>query len=634
MLVSLDIETVCAVQGCPGFNDYKKCDHALSPWHNRITSIGVSSHSFDKFFTSTAGFYHWWTNRTEQDDVIGQNFKFDFLNLQVHGVGISFDRWYGCTQLMGYVLTEKVPDSFLADLNQRRKAAGVTGRPAGKHSLEAMAAYFLGVDPSWKWGAKDTEEYNLKDTRYTLELHRVLKAKLLDRGEFDFYNNWLLPKTKLLVRAELRGIQIDLDALAAKEKELQLKQAGLYNKLNEQWSHAHHAYHEMLISETKQKYATMLAAAKSKKGVGGFTIKAFSRYKELESKAIEKLPRKISFESPTQMLWLLKDYLGYDVTSLEGDEGTGREILERLANEGKEDVKVYLEWRKTQKLLTAFLPTYKDLQTDGTLHPIYNPSNTRTGRTSSERANLQQVPPELRKLFKARDGYKLISYDAAAIEARIIAEYTSDPVLTEVVRSGVSLHDQNTKIFFGFDEPIDAIKHAYPNERAASKNVGFALFYNAGVNRIRIAFAQKGYHLTEGQCRQILNRFRSSYRTAYEYAKELVAHMEAGNVFQNLVGRPLRIENPEDAYMTAFNMLIQSSASDIILEAADRAQKEYDRLGLDAHVILFVHDMLAVEARSDIVELAEQILIKSMTDFPTLEIPLAVEGGVSVRWEK
>lgn len=631
MLVSLDIETVCAVASCPGKGEYKKCDHALSPWHNRITVVGVVSETYSRVFHDL----HSLRSAIEEHPewrFIGHNFKFDYLNCVVHDVKIPMDSWFGCTQLMAYTLTEKVPDSWLADYEAVRKTLGGSHRKAGKHSLKTLAPYFLGVPQFWETDDKDNDEYVLKDAEYVLRLHGILKEKLEERDEFAFYQDRLLPWTKLLVRAELRGIQIDLDALANKEVELAGKQAKLKEELDRQWSHAHQAYREMLINETKAKYAAMLAAVRAKKG--SIAVTTLARYKQLEQKAIEKLPTGLSYESPSQMLWLLRNYLGYNVVSLEGEEGTGREILERLKEEGKEDVSNYLEWRKTTKLLTAFLPTYKDVQSDGIVHPVFNPSNTRTGRTSSERPNLQQVPPELRRLFRARDGYNLVAYDASAIEARVIALYTEDPILSDVVRSGVSLHDQNTKIFFGFDEPVSDIKSRYPNERAASKNVGFALFYNAGVNRIRIAFAQKGYHLTEGQCRQILNRFRSSYRTAYEYSKELVQHMELGNIVKNPLGRPLRIENPEDAYMTAFNMLVQSSASDLILEAAHRAQSQYDKLGLDAHCLLFVHDAVVVEASEEHTSQAEEILVKAMTDFPSLDIPFEAEGGVSKLWEK
>jgi DNA polymerase-1 len=363
-----------------------------------------------------------------------------------------------------------------------------------------------------------------------------------------------------------------------------------------------------------------------------------SRYWHLYENARAKLADGVDYDSPKQMAWLLRDHLGYSITSLEGDESTGREVLERLADEGHEDVSTYLEWRKVNKLLTAFIPTFKKLQVGGVIHPIYNPDSTRTGRTSSERPNAQQIPPSLRPMFKARPGYKFVGYDAAAIEAKLIALYSEDPTLYEIIRSGVSIHDHNTKVFFGLDTPYEAVKKLHPNERAASKNVGFALFYHAGANRIRIAFAQKGYHLTDSECRELHRRFKASYSTAMEYAKEIVRWLEKGNVLPNLLGRPIRIEKAEDAYMKGFNTLIQSSASDYLLHAAHSALRQLASEGIEAHPLLFVHDFVCFEVEESKVETADTIIKNALIDFDLKNslgsIELEVEGGVMSQWDK
>lgn len=90
--------------------------------------------------------------------------------------------------------------------------------------------------------------------------------------------------------------------------------------------------------------------------------------------------------------------------------------------------------------------------------------------------------------------------------------------------------------------------------------------------------------------------------------------------------------------MQAFNGLIQGSAGQLLLAGAKRAQDEYDTLGLDAHVLLFVHDECVVEAREEHVEEAARILEHCMTDFPLDtkygRIPLKVEGNIASHWSK
>lgn len=635
-LLALDLETVCDVADCKGRGSVCTEDHSLSPWHSRITVVGVYGEVEGKIvqrtFRDLTALDSYLNSLDTMVSFIGHNFKFDLLHLYAKGIDIELAKWNGDSQLAAYVLTDKIPDSWLTDYEEKRsKLKG--HRRAGKHSLKTLAPYFLGVQPFWESEDKDNDEYVLKDCEYTYKLYDFLIGELKRRGEYEFYKQKQLPWTKLLLRSEMRGIAIDLAAVDEMETDLTRKSEELKVQLDEQWAAAHQDYATNLHAELYGRYMQM----SEKTGVG---LPNSPRYMKLYETARTKLPSKIDYDSPKQMLWLLRDHLGYDCTSLEGKDGTGREILERLANEGKEDVKTFLEWRKCNKILTAFLPTYKSLQVGGTLRPIFNPDSTRTGRTSSERPNLQQVPPALRRIFNSRPGYTLIGYDASAIEAKLIALYTSDPSLYEIVSSGASLHDYNTKIFFGLgsDVSLNEIKTKYANERATTKNVGFALFYGAGANRIRITFANKGYHLSDSECREILNRFRETYQTAFEFNKMIVKEMESGAVVPNLLGRPIKIQNPEDAYMTAFNTLVQSSASDLNLEAARRAQEEYDNLEMDAHVIGFVHDFVMVEVADDYADYAEEILVKHMTGFDLNcelgPIKLTVEGGQMKRWEK
>lgn len=638
MLISLDLETACAMPGCP-CHGKSLCenDHALSPWHAQITVIGVveleSGNS--RVFRGPEKIAELQSYLAGRDlySLIGHNFKFDLLFLWVHGAKIPVTRWVGCTQLMAYVLTEKIPDSWLSEYNELREQLPNKGthRKGGKHSLKTLAPYHLGVAPFWEVEGHDNDEYVLKDARYTADLYPILEERLRAMRQWDFYIEKQLQWTKMLVAAEFRGVELDIAALKEMSVQLEAKAVELRQQLDTQWADAHEAYSDLQRCKLIEKYSEMA----SKKGKA---LIESPRHTALMEKAQTKIPKKLDYDSPKQMLWLFKECLGYDCESIEGDEGTGREILERLADEGKEDIKVFLEWRKTNKILSSFLPTYLDLQKDGVIHPIFNPSNTRTGRTSSERPNCQQVPPNLRSLFRAREGYSFIGYDAAAIEAKLIALYSEDPTLYEIIDQGISLHDYNSKEFLGLECPVDEVKSKYPLERAATKNVGFALFYNAGANRIRAAYAQKGFHLALADCKRIHERFKTVYAPAYEFANEVVAELETGSIMTNLLGRPVQIEHPEDCYMKAFNTLIQGSASDLNLEGSHRATERMRATGLDAYPVLFVHDFACWEVANKDVETANSIIKESLTGFELNTrhgpIRLEVEGGVMARWEK
>lgn len=639
-IYALDLETACNVAGCPEHGS-SLCSnkHSLSPWHAKITIIGIVQvdgpfravyKTVDELNAALK------TEPLAAASFIGHNFKFDALFGLVHGINITLDRWIGCTQLMAYVSTNKIPDAWIISYDAKRKGLGAKHRKGSKHSLKTLAPYKLGVEPFWEPpnGHHDDPEYVLKDAEYTARLYTALKAELKSQlGAWEFYEHKQLAWAKMAIAAELRGLRLDNDDMFQMELDLKAKAFKLKEQLDIQWRDAHIAYRSLLKSLIEHKYEEIAAKY-------SLSLLTSPKHLKLYQIALSKLPAEVEvdFQSPQQMAWLLRDHLGYDIQGFDGKESTDAKVLQRLASEGKQDVALFLNWRKTNKLLTSFLPRYKELSdVKGDLHPIYNLAETRTGRSSSERPNAQQVPPSLRALFKARPGYKIVGYDMAAIEAKIIAYYSEDPVLYGIIKEGVSIHDHNTRVFLDIEAPIGDIATLHTAERAATKNVGFALFYNAGANRIRMAYAQKGYHLTQAQCKQILNKFRKEYAASYDFASQVVNQFENGDTIHNLFGRPLIIENPEDAYMKGFNKLVQSSASDMLLDSTYSAWQEAKQKDIDAHPLLFVHDYAGFEVKDEQAEEFSYILRSAMTNYKLNtkhgQILLAVDGGISTQWD-
>jgi len=550
----------------------------------------------------------------------GHNFKFDWLHLAVHGFTIPLDRWIGDSSIAAYVLTEKIPNDWLDRYEIQRKKKGSHHRKAGKHSLKTLAPYFLGVEPFWEVEDHSDQDYALKDTLYTRQLNDLLEEKLKNAGQFEFYQR-LLEWTKLLVQAELRGLTYDPIQALIMKSELLDESLDLYAKMKENWKEAEQAKLDLDFKKIQEKYKT----------------KNWSE--EKTTKAIDKASAKLkpfNYSSPSQVIWLLRDYLKYDVTREDGKDSTGSAVLRRLS-EDHEDVKIFQQWRKANKLLTSFFPAYEGFVVDGAIHPIYNVDVTRTGRTSSQRPNAQQVTSKLKKLFPARPGYKIVGFDAAAIEAKLIAYVTEDPTLYKIIQDGTSIHDFNCKQWFKLDCDYKDIKTLYSKERKATKNVGFALFYNAGFNRIRIALAQAGFLISNEEAKEIHKKFKTDFRIAYQKAQQVVYEFQQGRVLKNLFGRPLSIEVPQDAYMKGFNKLIQSSASDYLLYSANKAALHLLEAGIEAHPILFVHDYVGFEVLEKQAAHAAGIIVDAMTDYNLMTrhgpIKLEVDGGISSHWE-
>ena len=203
-------------------------------------------------------------------------------------------------------------------------------------------------------------------------------------------------------------------------------------------------------------------------------------------------------------------------------------VLQKLSDEGYDEVKTFLEWRKVQKILTGYLPTYKELAYENVLHPSFNLTGTRTGRTSSSGPNLQQVPPSLYKIFKPRPGHKFVQFDLSGIEAALIALYSGDKKLYDILQKGESIHDHNAKALFALKCDVSDVKKLHLRERKCAKTIGFACFYGAGAKRIKTAFQAAGFSITDIEAKRKLALLKSYYPLAFEFQKEITEVFQTG----------------------------------------------------------------------------------------------------------
>lgn len=627
LLYSLDLETCCNVPSCP---DYGKSicrnDHSLSPWHGRITQLACWSPSSWRVVQGEGAALELVRVLLGKPGakLVGHSMKFDLLWLSVKAPGWAErlrEAWVADTNLMAFVHTNKIPDQWIAEYVANAPAGN---RKAGKHSLKTLAPYFLGVEPYWEStsGGHESEEYVLKDVEYTYRLYQYLLANMTP-DESAFVNERLLPWAKMCLEAELAGMRLDVTGLLAYQEELRAKEASLRSQLDDMWNEAHAAYHNIQLAHVHSKYDAM---------------KPTKAREPRRQVALARVPTQVDYDSPAQMRWLLADFYGYDVRSLEGNETTGKEVLNRLADEGHDDVRTYLEWRKTQKVLTAFIPGLLEQADErGYVHAIFNITGTRTGRLSCERPNLQQTPKELKRFFLPDEGEVIIGRDAKAIEAKLIGLYLQDPVFLDIVMSGKSFHDFNAKAFFNLPCEVSEVSKLYPKERRAAKTLGFSLIFSAGVNRVHIALNQAGFSVTKNEAKRIYTNYRELYKKAFEASKEVIEHFESGGQMTNLMGRPLTIENPEDAYMKSTNLLVQSSASDYNLQQALNCVNELKNAGIKAKPRLFIHDFIAIsvpKAKADkACDIVRDILNNFTVDTAAGKLYLDYDGeGFETSW--
>lgn len=579
--------------------------------------------------------------RFKDYDLCGHRTDFDIKFLLVNRWITEEDlkgRTIHDTRIMGSLLRRRVPKAFLKTYEDMRieqnksLPKGNSHRKGSPLSLKVMAPWYLKVPPFWETpGDHDNPDYNKTDLVHTAGLAKMFIPMLQEEGSWDFYVKRTLAWSEMIREMEITGIAISLpevDTVAAEQQSIR-KEKGA--KLAELWNEHNEAYRKVQREKLASKYEEMMNAQLVK---GKDQEKTKIHYAKLYEKACTKVEPTINYGSPAQMLWLLNDRLGLNVENYEGKKSTGKAVLNRLAQEGREDIKTFLEWRKADKILTMYLPRYLEQQVDGVLHPSFNITGTRTGRTSCSKPNLQQVPPGLYRLFKPRPGHKFVDYDLSGIEAALIALYSGDIRLYEILAKGESIHDHNAKAMFNLSCDVNEVSKLYPKERKTVKNIGFACFYGAGWRRISQVFAAGGFPISDQEAKDKLKLLKSYYPGAFEFHKEITEIFEAGETVQNLFGRPITMQADENCYMQAFNTLIQSSASDLNLEACRRAWTKNKK----AKPLLVIHDFIKLEVKAEDAEESARVLEECMTQF-TLNsvngpIKLRVEGGVNDKWEK
>jgi DNA polymerase I-like protein with 3'-5' exonuclease and polymerase domains len=632
ILLALDIETESITENK---------EDALNPHKNRITCIGVVGAGYAKVFKAPwDSFLKEIYNNTNYEFVM-HNGKFDLKHMYFHfGEMPNWkERYAADTRYMAFVCTEKISEKYLAEYEAKRKELNKSRtnphREARLHSLKTLAPYFLGVEPFWEVdNGHDDDEYVLKDCEYTYKLHAFFTKLLTTLGQFDFYNDKLMPWSKVVLQAELMGVKIDVPLIEKLQVENTQKIAELTAALKQEWAGHFAAYSQKVLKELNSQYNEMFQSYMAKHQNASLVdtqLRYVNMFERAKNKLIESGDLQLNLDSPAQLSWLLKDRLELDIENLEGKESTGKEVLQKLSRENKAVGKL-LELRKATKLVTAFLPKYLANRTsEDRIHADFNIDGTRTGRLSSSgAANLQQVPRDMKHIFVAGDSFDFITYDLQSIEPVLMAYYTEDPALVDIVLNNKNFHSINTITMFDLDCSEEEVKTLHKPLRDIAKEIFLAILYGAGWRQVQMSCLKRGIRKSESECKQVVKLARNKYKGVWDFKQALDKEMETGNVIYNLMGRPIKIDNVEDVYMRAFNTLIQGSASDLVLDIA----REIDET-TPAIPVLFVHDSIVCLVESNKAKSLDariQSLFKRTLTNGSLSFTLNVEGGVANVW--
>ncbi len=376
--------------------------------------------------------------------------------------------------------------------------------------------------------------------------------------------------------------------------------------------------------------------------LGQHSVELGERLIELERQAFAIAGEEFNLGSPKQLGAILYEKLGLPVISktATGQASTAEAVLAELAEQDYELPKVLMQYRSLSKLKSTYtdrLPEQINPRT-GRIHTSYHQAVTATGRLSSSDPNLQNIPirtaegRRIRQAFVAPAGYKLVAADYSQIELRIMAHLAQDEGLLDAFRHDRDVHRATAAEVFGVE--LDAVSG---DQRRSAKAINFGLIY--GMSAFGLA---KQIGVDRKQSQAYIDRYFARYPGVLAYMERTREQAAAQGYVETLFGRRLYLpdihaKNPslrKGAERTAINAPMQGTAADIMKRAMVAVDSWLTRSGLDAKVILQVHDELVLEVREDLVAEVSAELKRLMSAAAELDVPLLVDVGVGDNWDE
>src|SRR5687768_5105518 len=358
---------------------------------------------------------------------------------------------------------------------------------------------------------------------------------------------------------------------------------------------------------------------------------------KLTLKIYELAQREFNIGSPKQV----GDVLG-ELNILSGRKtstgrvSTSKAVLEELA-QTHELPRLIIEYRELDKLKSVYTDALPhQIAADGRIHCLLNQTVAATGRLSSSDPNLQNIPirselgRRIRRAFVAEKGHQIISADYSQLELRLLAHISQDPVMLEAFQKGEDIHARTAKLVFGA-KTDEELKEA----RRFAKIVNFAIAY-----AIEPWGLSQRVGISRAEAKKVIADYYNTYKGVRRYMEEVPLRAREHGYVRSIYGRIRPLPGIADrnanirkaAEREAINMPIQGTASDIVKIAMLHVDEEFKRNGLEARLLMQVHDELLVEVPNTEVDKVTEILKREMETAVELDVPLVADVGVGENW--
>ena len=375
---------------------------------------------------------------------------------------------------------------------------------------------------------------------------------------------------------------------------------------------------------------------------------------------------KINYSSPQQVAALFYDIFKLRSVSRKEPRGTGDKIIQKfLSTAKKKDTKKsrefaeflenYQRFKEIKKLLGTYvdkIPQVKEPKINA-VYTTYNQYGAKTGRFSSSdtvsKINLQNIPSKekrIRKIFKARDGYKLVGGDFSQIEPRVLAFLSGDESMINAYKEGKDLYAiMGSQVY---QLPYEDCREFYPDgtvnaegkhRRTTMKSVLLGIMYERGATAIGEQFNKSAEW-----AQQLIDNFYKSFPKINQYRLKIENMAETYGYVTTITGRKRRLpdmqlEDKDDyryqeAHRQSLNSVIQGSSADIMKLSMIAIYNDPRYKELDCHMIITVHDELIMEVPEEHIKEGAELLVGTMkrVGHSLIDLPMSVDAEVNDYW--
>ncbi|MGD8487823.1 MAG: DNA polymerase I [Anaerolineae bacterium] len=437
---------------------------------------------------------------------------------------------------------------------------------------------------------KETAPYACADADMTLRLANQLQPELREKALWELFSEVEMPLVPVIVDMQRAGIKLDVDFLAEMSGELGARLDELQEVIEG------YVNHPININSTQQ-----------------LSVALFDEMDLAEP-------------------WMRRGKSGY--------YSTAADVLEKIEHKHP-IVERILEHRQLVKLKGTYidaLPALVNPRT-GRVHTSFNQTGSVTGRFSSSNPNLQNIPirtelgRKIRRAFIAKEGWRLLAADYSQVELRVLAHISGDPAMLAAFARGEDIHASTAAAIYGV--PLDKVTK---DQRRVAKMTNFAISY--GVTGFGLADRTE---LSPKEAEEFIQTYFVTYPQIKEYIDATRQQAREQGYVETLLGRRryfpelrpgARVSHNarETAYRMAINAPIQGTAADILKVAMKHLWDELRERGLQARMILQVHDELVLEVPQGELEEVTALVIQTMEGAHALEAPLKVDAKVGPNW--